>query len=165
MITVISSLILGSIVCIHLYTPFWIMIIDLDILENLNCHLFLVIFFVFTFLISSTYHTGQLFLLANQRLPFILLVDIGYSVVYFSVCVCTRSDFLLCSSEMCITPSTAVPSRIYSPELLRKVNSDQSFPIPRDVRKNYFDYVFGVPGINIFNTQHPKPSTPENVNV
>ena len=83
--------------------------------------------------------------------------------------MCTRSDFLLCSSEMCITPSTAVPSRIYSPELLRKVNSDQSFPIPRDVcKKNYFDYVFGVPRYkyeNIFNTQHPKPSTPENVNI
>ena len=43
----------------------------------------------------------------------------------------------------------AVPSRIYSPELLRKVNSDQSYPIPRDVCKNYFDYVFGLPGINI----------------
>ena len=31
MITVISTLILGSIVCIHLYEPFWIMIIDLDL--------------------------------------------------------------------------------------------------------------------------------------
>ena len=82
--------------------------------------------------------------------------------------MCTRSDFLLCSSEMCITPSTAVPSRIYSPELLRKVNSDQSFPIPRDVRKKLFRLRIWSPRYkyeNIFNTQHPKPSTPENVNV
>ena len=82
--------------------------------------------------------------------------------------MCTRSDFLLCSSEMCITPSTAVSSRIYSPELLRKVNSDQSFPIPRDVRKKLFRLRIWSPRYkqeNIFNTQHPKPSTPENVNV
>ena len=58
------------------------MVIDLDLPENLNCHLFWS-FFVSTFWISVTYHTGQLFLLANQRLPFILLVDIGYSVVLF----------------------------------------------------------------------------------
>ena len=82
MITVISTLILGSIVCIHLYKSFWIMIIDLDLPENLNCHRFWS-FFVFTFWITVTYHTGQLFLLANQRLPFILLVNIGYSVVLF----------------------------------------------------------------------------------
>ena len=80
MITVISTLILGSIVCIHLYKPFWIMIIDLDLPENLNCHPFWS-FFCFHFLDIRTYHTGQLFLIANQRLPFILLVDIGYSVV------------------------------------------------------------------------------------
>ena len=67
---------------------------------------------------------------------------------------------------MCITTSTAVPSRIYFPELLRKVNSDQSFPIPRDVRKkNYFGYIFGVPGINMRIYLKLKPNTPENVNV
>ena len=38
----------------------------------------------FGFWISATsYYTGQLFLLANQKLPFLLLVDIGYSVVLF----------------------------------------------------------------------------------
>ena len=82
--------------------------------------------------------------------------------------MCTRSDFLLCSSEMCITPSTAVPSRTYSPELLRKVNSDQSFPIPRDVRKELFRLrIWSSRYINenIFKTQHSKPNTPENVNV
>ena len=31
MSTVISTLILGSKVCIHLYEPFWITIIDLDL--------------------------------------------------------------------------------------------------------------------------------------
>ena len=92
-----------------------------------------------------------------------LISDTLWFYCYFSVYVCTWSDFLLCSSEMCITPSTAVPSRIYSPELLRKVNSDQSFPIPRDVRKNYFDYVFGVPGINM--RIYLKLNIPENVNV
>ena len=69
---------------------------------------------------------------------------------------------------MCITPSTAVPSIIYSPELLRKVNSDQSFPIPRDVRKKLFRLRIWSPRYkyeNIFKTQHPKPNTPENVNV
>ena len=44
---------------------------------------------------------------------------------------------------------THPPRRIYSPELLRKVNSDQSSKILRDVRKNCFDYVFGVPSINM----------------
>ena len=84
------------------------------------------------------------------------------------MCVCTRSDFLLCSSEMCITPSAAVPSRIYSPELLRKVNSDQSFPIPRDVRKKLFRLRIWSPRYkyeNIFKTQHPKHNIRENVNV
>ena len=37
---------------------------------------------------------------------------------------------------------------IYSPELLRKLNSNQSSKVQRDVPKNCFDYVFGVPGIN-----------------
>ena len=49
MITVISTLILGSIVCVHLYEPFWITIIDLDLPSNLNCYLF-GSFFVFHFL-------------------------------------------------------------------------------------------------------------------
>ena len=69
---------------------------------------------------------------------------------------------------MCITPSTAVPSRIYSPELLRNVNSDQSFPIPRDPRKKLFRLRIWSPRYkyeNIFETQNPKPNTPGNVNV
>ena len=39
---------------------------------------------------------------------------------------------------MCITPSLAHTQRIYSPELLRKMNSDQSSKIQRDVRKKMF---------------------------
>ena len=51
---------------------------------------------------------------------------------------------------------------------LRKVNSDQSFPLPRDVRKKLFRLRIWSPRYkyeNIFKTQHPKPNTPENVNV
>ena len=69
---------------------------------------------------------------------------------------------------MCITPSTTVPSRIYSPELSRKVNSDHSFPITRDVIKKLFRLRIWSPRYkyeNIFKTQNPKPNTPENVNV
>ena len=69
---------------------------------------------------------------------------------------------------MCITPSTANPTRIYSPELLRKVNSDQSFPIPRDVRKKLFRLrIWSLlhKYANIIKTENPKPNTPENVNV
>ena len=54
------------------------------------------------------------------------------------------------------------------PELLRKVHSDQSFPIPRDVHKKLFRLRIWSPRSkyeNIFKTQHPKPNTPENVNV
>ena len=82
--------------------------------------------------------------------------------------MCALSDFLLCSSEMCITPSTADPLRIYSPELLRKVNSDQSFQIPRDVRKKLFRLRIWSPRYkyeNIFKTENSKPNTPESVNV
>ena len=67
---------------------------------------------------------------------------------------------------MCITPSTAVPSRIYSPELLRIVNSDQSFQIPRDARKKLFRLRIWSPRYkyeNIIKTQNLKPNTPENV--
>ena len=66
MITVISTLILGSIICIHLYKPFWIMIIDLDLPENLNCHLFLVIF-CFHFLdISDISHRSVIFVSQSE---------------------------------------------------------------------------------------------------
>ena len=144
-------------------------IIDLDLLLKSELQPFLVIL-VFTFWISTaSYHTGQFFLLANQRLPFMLFVDIGYSVVLFLFwCVCTRSDFLLCSSEMCITPSTADSPRTYSPELLRKVNSDQTFPIPRDVRKKTISTTYLESRYtyeNIVKTENPKLNTPENVNI
>ena len=60
------------------------------------------------------------------------------------------------------------PSRIYSPELLRKINSDQSFPIPKDVLKKLFRLRIWNPRYkyeNIFKTESPKPNTPENVNI
>ena len=75
-----------------LYKPFWIILIEVDIRLKTELLLFLVIFFyfvLFTFWISTkSYNTCQFFLLANQRLPFLLLVDIGYSglILYFSVC-------------------------------------------------------------------------------
>ena len=78
----------------------------------------------------------QFFLLAIQRLPFLLLIDIGYSVVLFYILVYVLTVcWLLFSFEMCITPSPAHTQRMYSPELLRKLNSDQSSKIQRDVRK------------------------------
>ena len=81
--TAILMMIWESIVCIHLYAHFWITITDLDLLYNLNCYSFWS-FLVFTFYISATsYYTGQFFLLANQRLPYLLLVDIGYSGALF----------------------------------------------------------------------------------
>ena len=36
---------------------------------------------------ARSYNTGQLLLLANQRLQFLLLVDSGYSVVLFYILV------------------------------------------------------------------------------
>ena len=62
------------------------------------------------------------------------------------------------------------PSRIYSPELLRKVNSDQSFPIPRDVRKKnvsttYLEPRYKYENIYIVKTEAYEPNTQENVNV
>ena len=112
-------------------------------------------------------HRSAIFV-SQSETTILLLVDIGSSVVLFlfSVCVCIRSDFLFCSSGMCITPSTGDASRIYSPELLRKVDSDQSFPILRDVRKNLFRLCIWSPRYkyeNIFKTENPKPNTPENV--
>ena len=45
-------------------------------------------FALFTFWISArSYNTGQLLLLANQRLQFLLLGDSGYSVVLFYILV------------------------------------------------------------------------------
>ena len=83
-------MILGSIACIHLYETFWITIIDLDLPYNLNCYLFCN--FCFHFLdISDIISYRSVILLTNQRLPFLLLVDIGYSVVLFLFlfeCVC-----------------------------------------------------------------------------
>ena len=76
--------------CILLYTPFWIILIEVDIRLKLNCYFFghFLDFVLFTFWISTkSYNTGQFFLLANQRLPFLLLVDIGYSVVLFYILV------------------------------------------------------------------------------
>ena len=67
-----------------------------------------------------------------------------------------------------MTPSTADPPRIYFPGLLRKVNSDQSITIPRDVRKKLFRLHIWSPRYkyeNIVKTENPKPTTPENVNV
>ena len=50
--------------------------------------LFLTFFFWIFFGISArSYNTGQLLLLANQRLQFLLLVDSGYSVVLFYILV------------------------------------------------------------------------------
>ena len=69
---------------------------------------------------------------------------------------------------MCITPSNADPPRIYSPELLQNVNSDQSFPIPRDISKELFRLRIWSPRYKYENrvkTENPKPNTPENVYV
>ena len=69
---------------------------------------------------------------------------------------------------MCITPSTAQPPRIYSPELLWKLNSDQSFSILRDVHIKLFRQRIWSPRHkyeNIIKIENPKPNTPENVNV
>ena len=56
-----------------------------------------------------SYYTSQFLLLANQRLLFLLLVDIGYSVILFDILV---SDQLIFSFEMCITrthPNNILP--------------------------------------------------------
>ena len=92
--TVISTLILGSIVCIHLYKPFWIMIIDLDLPENLN----LVFFCCHFFDISDISHRLVIFVSQSETtiLSYLLISDTLWFYFYFSVCVCTRSDFLLC---------------------------------------------------------------------
>ena len=82
--------------------------------------------------------------------------------------MCSLSDWLLFSIEMCITPSPAHTQRIYSPELLRKLNSDQSSKIQRDVRKILFR-------LRIWSPQHKyeykiknensKSNIPENVKI
>ena len=53
-----------------------------------NCFVFLT-FFGFFVISARSYNTatGQLLLLANQRLQFLLLVDSGYSVVLFYILV------------------------------------------------------------------------------
>ena len=85
------------------------------------------------------------------------------------MCECALSDFLLCSSDMC-NPinSNPPPPRIYSPELLWKVNSDKSLPIPRDVCKKIYRLRIYSPRHkyeNKIKTENPKTNTPENVNI
>ena len=67
---------------------------------------------------------------------------------------------------MCITPSPAHTPRIYSPELLRKLNSDQLSKIQRDVHKKLFriwsprhKYE------NKIKTENSKSNIPENIKV
>ena len=81
----------------------------------------------------------------NQLSLYILLI-LDTLWFYFSVCVhCLIFCFV---HQRCV--SRHQPQTPKNPELLRKMNSDQSFSIPRDVcKKTYFDYVFGVPGINM----------------
>ena len=123
MITVIYTLILGSIVCIHLYKPFWIMIIDLDLPENLNCHLFWY-FFCFHFL--------------DIR-------DISHSV-----CVCVHGLIFGFVHRRCVSRHQPQSHQEYTlPSYYGKlilINHSQSREM---FVKNYFDYVFGVPGINM----------------
>ena len=88
-------------------------------------------------------------------------------ILYFSVNN-SVSDWLLFSFEMCITPSPAHTQRIYSPELLRKWNSDQSSKIQRDVRKKLFRLRIWSPRHkyeNKIKTENSKSNIPENVKV
>ena len=69
---------------------------------------------------------------------------------------------------MCITPLPAHTQRIYSPELLRKLNSDQSFKIQRDVRKKLFRLRIWSPRHkyeNKITTENSKSNITENVMV
>ena len=69
---------------------------------------------------------------------------------------------------MCITPSPAHTQRIYSPELLRKLNSDQSSKIQRDVRKKLFRLRIWSPRHkyeNKITTENSKSNITENVMV
>ena len=82
--------------------------------------------------------------------------------------MCSLSDWLLFSFEMCITPSPAHIQRIYSPELLWKLNSDQSSKIQRDVRKKLFRLRIWSPRHkyeNTIKTENSKSNIPENVKV
>ena len=58
----------------------------MDIVLKSELLLFLT-FFGFFGISARSYNTGQLLLLANQRLQFLLLVDSGYSVVLFYILV------------------------------------------------------------------------------
>ena len=82
--------------------------------------------------------------------------------------MCSLSKWLLFSFEMCITPPPAHTQRIYSPELLRKLNSDQSFKIQRDVRKKLFRLHIWSPRHkyeNKIKTENSKSDILENVKV
>ena len=82
--------------------------------------------------------------------------------------MCSLSDWLLFSFEMCITPSPAHTQRIYSPELLRKLNSDQSSKGQRDVRKKLFRLRIWSPRHkyeNKIKTKNSKSNITENVKV
>ena len=82
--------------------------------------------------------------------------------------MCSLSDWLLFSFEMCITPSPAHTQRIYSPELLRKLNSDQSSKIQRDVSKKLFLLRIWSPRHkyeNKIKTENSKSNILENVKV
>ena len=69
---------------------------------------------------------------------------------------------------MCITPSPAHTQIINSPELLRKLNSDQSSKIQRDVRKKLFRLRIWSPRHkyeNKITTENSKSNITENVMV
>ena len=60
----------------------------MDIRLKSELLLFLTFFWDFFWgIFVRSYNTGQLLLLANQRLQFLLLVDSGYSVVLFYILV------------------------------------------------------------------------------
>ena len=82
--------------------------------------------------------------------------------------MCSLSDWLLFSFEMCIILSSVHIQRIYSPELQRKLNSVQSSKIQRDVRKKLFRLRIWSPRHkyeNKIKTENSKSNIPENVKV
>ena len=81
--------------------------------------------------------------------------------------MCSLSDWLLFSFEMCITPSPAHTQRICSPELLRKLNSDHPKSSGMFAKKLFRLRIWSPRHKyeNKIKTENSKSNIPENVKV
>ena len=116
-------------------------------------------------MIWKSYNTGQFFLLANHRLPFLLLVDIGYCglILYFSVCA---HCLIGCYFHLrCVSPHHQRTPKEYTP---LNYYGNQSSKIQRDVRKKLFRLRIWSPRHkyeNKIKTENSKSNILENVKV